>query len=261
MSAPTESPPNPASLAEEAAAERAGESRKQREIRLREAKILAVARDQILEGGYLGLNMDRIAAQIEYSKGTIYQHFRNKEEILLALVNEALDTRLRMFRVAADVDERPRIRLATIGAAAEAFVEQFPYHFKVEQLVRASSIWEKTSPERRELMQSCERHCMGTVVELVHAGVASGDLELPEGVQPEEVVFGLWSIYLGTQIISHSSDSLADIGITCPTSSLRKNQAKMLDGYGWRPLSGDYDFPAYTDRVKREMFRHDQFAT
>lgn len=260
MATPTKSPPKSPSLDEQAASERAGETRKQREIRLREANILAVARDQILEGGYLGLNMDRIAAQIEYSKGTIYQHFRNKEEILLALVNEALDTRLRMFRAAAQVDGPARVRLATVGAAAEAFVEQFPYHFKVEQLVRASSIWEKTSPERRELMQHCERNCMGTVVEIVHDGVATGDLTLPEGISPEEVVFGLWSIYLGTQIITHSSDSLADIGISCPTSSLRKNQSKMLDGYDWRPLSSDFDYPAYSDRVKSEMFRHDQFA-
>ncbi|TWT99240.1 Bacterial regulatory protein, tetR family [Botrimarina colliarenosi] len=237
-----------------------GESRKQREIRLREARILAVARDQILEGGYLGLNMDRIAAQIEYSKGTIYQHFRNKEEILLALVNDALNTRLRMFRAAAAFEGPDRVRLATIGAAAEAFVEHYPYHFKVEQIVRAASIWEKTSPERRQLMQTCEHSCMGTVVEIVHGGVASGDLTLPEGVRPEEVVFGMWSIYLGVQIISHSSDTLADIGIDSPSRSLRLNQNRMLDGYGWRPLSDDFDYSGHMDRVKQQIFRHDQFS-
>ncbi len=240
---------------------RPGESRKQREIRLREARILAVARDQILEGGYLGLNMDRIAAQIEYSKGTIYQHFRNKEEILLALVNDALDTRQRMFRAAAGFDGPDRVRLATVGAAAEAFVEHFPYHFKVEQIVRASSIWEKTSPERQQLMQTCEKSCMTTVVEVVQHGVAAGDLSLPEGVRPEEVVFGLWSVYLGAQIISHSSDTLGEIGIDNPIRSLRTNQHRMLDGYGWRPLSSQFDYMAHMDGVKAEMFRYELFAT
>lgn len=237
-----------------------GESRKQREIRLREAQILAVAREQILEGGYLGLNMDRIAGQIEYSKGTIYQHFRNKEEILLALVNDALDTRLRMFRAAAAYDGPHRVRLATVGAAAEAFVEHFPYHFKVEQIVRATSIWEKTSPERRALMQMCERNCMGTVVSIVHAAAAAGDLTLPEGVHPEEIVFGMWSIYLGAQIIVYSSETLGDIGLDNPTRSLRLNQSRMLDGYGWGPLSEAFDYPAHMDQVKRDLFRHEQFA-
>ena len=239
---------------------RPGETRKQREIRAREASILRIARQQLADGGYLGLNMDRIAAQIEYSKGTIYQHFRNKEEILLALVNEALDTRLQMFRTAAAFDASGRVRLATVGASAEAFVEHFPDYFKVEQLVRAESIWEKTSQERRELMQTCERNCMSTVVRIVHDAVDDGELVLDTLTKPEEVVFGMWSIYLGTQIISHSSDALAEIGIESPASSLRKNQNRMLDGYSWRPLSSDFDYFAHMDRVKAQHFRHDQFA-
>lgn len=240
---------------------RPGESRKQREIRVREARILAIAREQIAQSGYLGLNMDRIAAQIEYSKGTIYQHFRNKEEILLALVNEAFDTRLRMFRAAAAFEGPHRVRLATVGAAAEAFVEQFPVHFEVEQIVRANSIWEKTSPERRALMESCERNCMATVVEIVRQAVAGGDLSLKGTTTPEEIVFGMWSIYLGVQTITHSSSVLAEIGIRDPIASLRTNQQMMLDGYGWRPLSSDFDYTTHMDQVKRERFRHEQFAS
>lgn len=242
-------------------AQRPGETRKQREIRVREAKILAVAREQVLDGGYLGLNMDRIAAQIEYSKGTIYQHFRNKEEILLALANQALDTRQRMFQAAAAVEGPHRVRLATVGAAAEAFVEQFSYHFKVEQIVRAASIWEKTSPERRRLMEACERQCMATVVRIVNDAVAAGDLTLDLGVRAEEIVFGMWSIYLGAQIISHTSHALSEIGIASPVESLRTNQSRMLDGYGWRPLGAEFDYSAYMDRIKTECFRHEQFAS
>lgn len=241
-------------------AERPGETRKQREVRVREARILSVAREQVLEGGYLGLNMDRIASEIEYSKGTIYQHFRNKEEILLALTNDALDTRLRMFEAAAGHVAPTRVRLATVGAAAEAFVEQFPYHFKVEQIVRAASIWEKTSPERRRLMESCERRCMATVVRIVHDALAAGELTLDDRVQPEEVVFGLWSIYLGAQIIAHTSHALNEIGIESAVSSLRTNQSMMLDGYRWAPMSDDYDYPFHMDRVKQQCFRHEQFA-
>ena len=252
-------PPPSADLADTVAS-RPGETRKQREIRAREARILSVARQQLVEGGYLGLNMDRIAVQIEYSKGTIYQHFRNKEEILLALATDALDTRVRMFRAAAAMEGPHRVRLATVGAAAEAFVEHYPYHFMVEQIVRAASIWEKTSPERRRLMESCELQCMTTVVGVVHDAVAAGDLTLPEGARPEEIVFGMWSIYLGTQIITHSSQTLADIGIDDPLVSLRRNQSLMLDGYGWRPLSSEFDYPAHMDRVKRQRFPYEKFA-
>ena len=58
-------------------------ARKKREFVQREELILETARRLLLEVGYLELTMDLIARKIEYSKGTIYQHFSSKEEILL----------------------------------------------------------------------------------------------------------------------------------------------------------------------------------
>lgn len=230
------------------------ESRKQREIREREARILEVARTHLLGGGYLGLNMERIAAEMEYSKGTIYQHFRNKEEILIALANEALQLRSSMFDRAAQYSGTSRQRIAAVGAAAEAFVEMAPHYFLVEQIVRASSIWEKTSEERRDLMARCERRCVAIVGGVVRDAVSHGDLTLPDGYAPEDVVFNLWSINLGAQTISSSSDSLHEIGIPNPVASLRRGQNQMLDGYGWLPLSTQFDYASHMDRVKQELF-------
>ena len=156
----------------------------------REAQILEVARGHLLTGGYLGLNMDRIATEMEYSKGTIYQHFRNKEEILIALANEALHLRSSMFEKAAQYPGTSRQRVASVGAAAEAFVELAPHYFVVEQIVRASSIWEKTSSERREVMRNCERRCMAIVGGIARDAVAQGDLPMPRDLRPEEIVFG-----------------------------------------------------------------------
>ena len=47
-------------------------NRKEREIREREELILAVGRDLLLERGYLGMTMDKIAEATEYSKGLEY---------------------------------------------------------------------------------------------------------------------------------------------------------------------------------------------
>lgn len=233
------------------------QTRKQREIQEREAQILQVARDHLVSCGYLGLNMDRIAAEMQYSKGTIYQHFRNKEEILLALANESLLRRCGMFEQAAAWPGTTRQRIAAIGAAAEAFVEMAPHYFMVEQIVRASSIWEKTSPQRQQLMQQCERRCMSIVGGVARDAVAQGDLPLGEDRRPEDVVFGLWSINLGAQTISSSSEILGEIGIHDPRKALRQGQNRMLDGYGWKPLSSEFDYSAHMDRVKAELFSHE----
>ncbi|MGI9428025.1 MAG: TetR/AcrR family transcriptional regulator [Bythopirellula sp.] len=234
-------------------------TRKEREIQAREAKILQLARGMLREVGYLGLSMDRIAAEMEYSKGTIYQHFPNKEEIILALANEALQQRLEMFQQASSWSgaQGSRERMAAIGAAAEKFVQQYPYHFAVEQIVRSASIWEKTSQERREFMHSCESRCMQVVGGIVRDGLAHDDLKLPAGRSAEDLVFGLWSLNFGAYTIITSSDSLEQNGIADPIAALRQNQNLMLDGYHWQRLSAEHDYDEIMDQVKREVFGDD----
>jgi len=232
-------------------------SRKQREIEQRENLILDVAREMLIEQGYLGLRMDHIADRIEYSKGTIYQHFPNKEEIILALANQALAKRSAMFAHAAMMRKASRERLAAIGAAAELFVELFPHFFQVEQIIRIDSICEKTSEKRRSVMRSCESRCMAVIGGIVRDAIANGDLELPDGRSPEDIVFGLWSMNIGAFAILSTSDSLEELGIADPVAALRHNMNRMLDGHQWKPLSAEVDYIGLFDAVKAELRESD----
>jgi len=63
-------------------------TRKQREIADRHTRFLDIAGSLIEAEGYSTLSMDRIAELAEYSKGTVYQHFSCKEEILIQLCNQ-----------------------------------------------------------------------------------------------------------------------------------------------------------------------------
>lgn len=233
-------------------------SRKEREKLEREKKILVLARGMLKDVGYHGLSMDRIATEMDYSKGTIYQHFPNKEEIILALANQALEQRLSMFERASLSQSGSRQRMAAIGAAAEEFVERYPQHFAVEQIIRSSSMWEKTSEERREFMHSCEGRCLQIVGGVVRDALAQGDLTLSEKCTPEDLVFGLWSLNFGAYTIVTSSDSLQDNGIANPIAALRRSQNMLLDGYGWKPLSQDFDYSRTMDQVREEVFGNDQ---
>jgi TetR/AcrR family transcriptional repressor of mexJK operon len=53
--------------------------------------ILSAGRDLFLSNGYQGTSVDQIAASAEVSKQTVYKHFGDKRELLLSIVNEALD--------------------------------------------------------------------------------------------------------------------------------------------------------------------------
>ncbi len=60
-------------------------TRKERQLREREELILDRAREMLAEKGYLGLKLDELAEAVEYSKGTLYQHFSSKEDMILAI--------------------------------------------------------------------------------------------------------------------------------------------------------------------------------
>ena len=65
-------------------------TRKQRELERPSVKILQVSRPILITEGFQGLSMERVVSQMEYAKGTIYNHFPNKEEIVLALAVESI---------------------------------------------------------------------------------------------------------------------------------------------------------------------------
>lgn len=230
---------------------------KKREIREREARILKVARPIVVKDGYHGLNMDRIAEAVNYSKGTIYNHFSCKEEIIIALAIENMNKRIDLFRQAAEFKGCARYRMMAIGEAAETFVRRFADYFQFEQILRLDSVREKTSEKRQSVIRNCEMQCMSVVAGIVRDAVASGDLELPDQMTPENLVFGMWSLSSGAYSIILSSESLAAIGVNDPFDQVRNHTAAMLDGYGWKPLIREFDPSQVLTRIRTEVFHHD----
>lgn len=55
------------------------------------AEIVAVAKALFFQEGYAGASMAQIAARVGGSKATLYNHFKSKEELLLAVVRDVTD--------------------------------------------------------------------------------------------------------------------------------------------------------------------------
>jgi AcrR family transcriptional regulator len=54
------------------------------------ARLLAAAADEFARAGFERASVDAISVAAGYAKGTIYNYFRSKEELFLAVVEEAL---------------------------------------------------------------------------------------------------------------------------------------------------------------------------
>ncbi len=221
---------------------------KQAEIRDRGQAILSVARPMVINEGLGSLSMDAIAKQISCTKGTIYNHFRCKEEVLLAIAIQASETRYALFDAAQQSERSSRDRMAAIGVACEDFRIRFADLFHIESMVRHTTVWAKGSAQRRDLMLDCESRTMALVGGVAKDGVEAGDLKLPRKVRVEELVFGLWSLTYGGMLIDASSPGLQQVGIPDPFASIRHNCNAIMDGWNWQPL---YDRSAYNRLVLR----------
>ena len=230
---------------------------KQQEIANRASRILEVARPMIVKDGYHGLNMDRIASELGLSKGTVYNHFSCKEEIVISLAIETMTKRTDMFRQAAQFRGCTRFRMLAIGDAAERFVRESPEHFRFEQILRLDSVWEKTSEKRRSVIQTCETNCMAVVAGITRDAIANGEIELPDHMTPEDLVFGLWSLTTGAYSIvltSDSLDSMQRLGMSEPYETVRTHVSVLLDGYGWTPHSSKFDRNEIIANIGKEVF-------
>ena len=66
-------------------------SYKEREKGRREREILLCARHLIHESGYVDLNMDNLADAVGISKPTLYQHFKNKEDLIVHVLIDGIE--------------------------------------------------------------------------------------------------------------------------------------------------------------------------
>ena len=228
--------------------------RKQRQRGERENLILQVARRMLIQRGYHGLTMDRIAEEIEYSKGTVYQHFSSKEDLLCAMTIEMLQDILSCLRRAAAFPGRPRERLTAMAVGGQLLFRLNPDRFQAQQVLWVSSLAERTSAPRQAALDRLHGQMIGLFRQILDEAVRSGDLVLPAGVDPRHVAHGMRSMLIGAEIMRRiPGDAIVFEGLR-PDVSVRKNLQVFFDGLGWRPLSTEWDYDATVRRVLTEVF-------
>ncbi len=106
------------------------------------AMILDAARDVFIHDGYEQVSMRKLAEKIEYSPGTIYLHFKNKDELLASLVEESF-AKLRDALEQARRDDA----VETLRAGLHAYVDfglRHPNHYHFAFILRPHTVTSST---------------------------------------------------------------------------------------------------------------------
>jgi AcrR family transcriptional regulator len=150
--------------------------------RLRDVRaryILEVAEELLVEKGYHGASMDEIAARVGIAKGTLYQHFAHKEDLVLVLLEQHVE------RFAQTVDEA-----AAAPAPARARLEQvlrYVYddrdgaYTMMQLLTRNAEIWKSLAAAGKQPAMGRMDRTLAQVARILDDGKADGsfDPEVP----------------------------------------------------------------------------------
>ena len=230
------------------------QSRKQREIAAREQLILDTASGLLSEVGYQAFTMDRLADATEYSKGTIYQHFCSKEDVLSCICLRCVHDLREMFQRAAEFDGQPRERMYAILMAYNLHSKMHPLEFRNMQIIKSEAVREKTSPANHAAMTEMEASIIGIVASVVTSGIEAGDLPPHPKMQPPDIVFATWSLAYGAMLLGDTTIPLNEYGISSIYNVLLETTNIMFDGLGWVPLSSEFDYRKTIERAGQEIF-------
>lgn len=115
--------------------QRSLERRDAERVRLRD-ELLAVAERLLQANGYVGFSLRQVAEETGYTPTTIYRYFKDRDDLLTAVLNKWFDKFARVLDAADRSGTAPRDRLLAQAAAYLRFAVEHPAVYRVMFLER-----------------------------------------------------------------------------------------------------------------------------
>lgn len=229
-------------------------SRKQREIAKRHTLFLEIARQIMHEEGFHLLSMEGIAEAAEYSKGTVYQHFTCKEEILVQLCNQDMGELLSLFQRAAEFDSNNRDRMIAVFYAHQLWSCIGDNRTDMLQHLSMHGVRDKVTESSLKQHDELETGLVGLVNSIVEQALEAGELKKQKHLLAPEIVFGIWSLSSGAQLLKASELPLNEFGIRDADMSSLRTMLLVLDGLDWQPLHSEAHLKKLLKQFRTQLF-------
>lgn len=161
--------------------------RKEREREGVKDLILNAAREIFLSEGYENTSIRKIATKIEYSPGIIYNYFKDKNDLLLALHDKAFECKIEALFLSVQNMPDPLERLKATGTGYIQYGMDNPQDYELmfilsctmEALAVKEEFWQDGAAAINMLKQN--------ILECMEAGYFRKD------INPDEISLILWS--------------------------------------------------------------------
>jgi len=195
------------------------EERKKRDAGKMRSRILKAAMQLYVKGGYENVTMRRIAAKIEYSPGTIYLYFQNKNDIMLQLCYLGFELLLAHQDKLEKIAD-PLERLSAGGRYYLAFAVENPELY--ELMFATKEIFKESGPDEESVPLRAFRKFAENVKACLDAGIFSAGEVETTAIALWATLHGLASLLIKGRLRFLPEESLDKVVEQAYAFSLRK---------------------------------------
>lgn len=153
-------------------------------------RLVEAAAAEFANKGFTGANINSISLAAGFAKGTIYNYFPSKRELMLALIDEIGTNHTNFIVEYVESETTPVKRMQAFFNAGFGFVEQYP-----EQAQVAISAVYGFDLEFKERIYQAYQQLFGLLInDIVGLGISTGDFRAENA---DSAAALLMSIYLG----------------------------------------------------------------
>jgi AcrR family transcriptional regulator len=198
--------------------------RKQQEREARDNLILSVASDLFAINGYHHTTMQAIANEVGYSKGTIYQHYTCKEDVLAKLYLNCGLILLDSMSAITESNFSIRMKIMMIASVFLNNAKDLPAISSNVTLVKSPEFFSKLSLDHQQEITAIDGQMLVKIISLFD-DFSDFDCE-----KIKNATFGWWSMQLGVQSILISGWDISALGFQSPEYSMFLSLNIFLDG-------------------------------
>ena len=162
-------------------------SRKIREGQTRRRELLTAAEVLFAKNGFVKTTMAEIAEAAEFAVGTLYQIFKNKEEIYLSLVDEKVTVYLAEVEAETKTARGGAAKIEALIRTKLNFFEHNRNFFRIYVAEWSGSEWTAKSAFGDRIWKKLLTH-LDMISQIIENGARAGEFK---GISPEEAAFAL----------------------------------------------------------------------
>lgn len=147
--------------------------------------ILEKSRQILIKEGFGNLSMRKIASALDVSATALYSHFKGKDDLLVALIEESVEMLLGQLAHAAERETDAISRLKQMALAYVQFGLKRPQEYEIMFVVRSEEMPRYPKEKFRKV-----RSAYSMLADTIREGHLTGMIEEPE---PELAAYSIWA--------------------------------------------------------------------